>query len=140
MRKPSGEPDYFVIMMQDITERKRTEAALQESEERFRGTFEQAAVGICHTAADGRLLQVNDKLCDMLGYTRGELLAMNTQDIKPAEDRGMDVQRRAQLVSGETKTSTAERRCAQRRRRDLGEPDPHQSCATLPAARSMSSG
>ena len=107
LRKPNGEPDYFVIMMQDITDRK-------QAEERFRATFEQAAVGICHTAPDGRLLQVNEKLCDMLGYTRGELLAMTTYDITPAEDHGIDVKRRAQLVSGETKTYAAERRCVRK--------------------------
>ncbi|HEV2007407.1 MAG TPA: PAS domain S-box protein, partial [Burkholderiales bacterium] len=107
LRKPTGEPDYFVIMMQDITDRK-------EAEERFRATFEQAAVGIGHTAPDGRFLQVNQKLCDMLGYTRDELLAMTAVDLTPAEDRGIDAGRRAQLVSGETATYAVERRCVRK--------------------------
>ena len=47
----------------------------------FRATFEQAAVGIAHTDPDGRFLQVNQKLCDMLGYTRDELLAMTAIDV-----------------------------------------------------------
>ena len=47
---------------------------LQENEERFRATFEQAAVGIAHVAPDGRWLRVNQKLCDIVGYSREELL------------------------------------------------------------------
>ena len=52
----------------DIAERKRTEENLRESEERFRATFEQAAVGIGHVGADGKFLRVNDKLCQITGY------------------------------------------------------------------------
>ena len=47
---------------------------MRESEERFRWTFEQAAVGMAHASPQGKLLRVNQKLCDILGYTREELL------------------------------------------------------------------
>ncbi len=49
----------------------REQAALRESEERFRATFEQAAVGIAHVDPDGRFLRVNQKLCEILGYSAG---------------------------------------------------------------------
>src|SRR5258708_17583305 len=62
-------------------EQSRAEQALRESEERFRGTFENAAVGIAHVDVAGRFLRVNDKLCDIVGYTREELLAKTFQDI-----------------------------------------------------------
>ena len=58
----------------DITDLRRTEEALRESEERFRGTFENAAVGIAHLDLDGRFLRVNEKFCDIVGYPADELL------------------------------------------------------------------
>src|SRR3989442_47249 len=58
----------------EIAERKKAEEALRESEEKFRGTFENAAVGIAHKDAEGRLLRVNERYCNIVGYTREELL------------------------------------------------------------------
>jgi hypothetical protein len=55
-------------------EARAAEAALRESEERFRGTFEQAAVGMAHLTLGGHWIQVNQRLCDILLYTRDELL------------------------------------------------------------------
>jgi two-component system cell cycle sensor histidine kinase/response regulator CckA len=59
----------------DITERKRAEEALRESEERFRGVFENATIGLYRTTPDGRILMVNPALVHMLGYTSFEELA-----------------------------------------------------------------
>ena len=58
----------------------------QESEERFRTTFEQAAVGIAHVGLEGRWLRANPKLCEILGYAHDELLQLTFQDITYAED------------------------------------------------------
>ena len=55
--------------------------ALCDSEARFRGTFENAAVGMAHVALDGAWLAVNDRLCAITGYSRDELLARTFQDI-----------------------------------------------------------
>ncbi|WP_321908256.1 PAS domain S-box protein [Paraburkholderia sp. J11-2] len=68
----------------DITELKRAELALRVSEERFRGTFENAAVGIAHCGADGRFLRVNQRYCEIVGYTRDELLKMTFRDVTDA--------------------------------------------------------
>jgi two-component system sensor histidine kinase/response regulator len=65
---------FTVALARDTTDRKRAEEALRESEERFRGTFENAAVGIAHVDAAGRFLRVNEKFCGIVGYPREELL------------------------------------------------------------------
>src|SRR5260370_11038811 len=61
---------FSVALVRDITDRKRGEEALRESEERFRGTFENAAVRIRHVDAGGRWLLVNEKLCAILRHPR----------------------------------------------------------------------
>src|SRR5208337_470156 len=65
----------------DITDLKRAEEAVRESEERFRGTFENAAVGIAHKDLTGGFLLVNNTFCDIVGYTRDELLTRSWRDI-----------------------------------------------------------
>src|SRR6478609_5619319 len=65
----------------DITDLRQIEEALRASEERFRGTFENAAVGIAHRDATGRFLRVNEKFCAIVGYSREELLHKTLQDI-----------------------------------------------------------
>jgi PAS domain S-box-containing protein len=70
----------------DITERKRAEEALRESEERFRNAFDFAAIGMALVAPDGRFLRVNTSLCDMVGYSATELLASDFQSITHPDD------------------------------------------------------
>ena len=94
----------------DITERKRTEDALQESEERFRATFEQAAVGVSHVAPDGRWLRVNDKLCEIVGYGREELLGMRFRDITHPDDLDRDLEHVRRMLEGETDIYSTEKR------------------------------
>ena len=85
-------------------------AAFLESEERFRLTFEQAAVGIAHVAQDGHWLRVNQKLCDIVGYTRSELLQLTFQDISYPEDLDADMVKVQQMLAGEIPTYTIEKR------------------------------
>ncbi len=59
---------------QDITERKLAEQALRESEERYRNFVEHTLDGLMIHAFDGSILDVNSQACQMLGYTRGELI------------------------------------------------------------------
>ncbi|CAB1369153.1 EAL domain-containing protein [Denitratisoma oestradiolicum] len=59
---------------------------LRELESEFRQTFEQAAVGIAHLAPDGRWLRVNECLCNIIGYSRDELLSKTLQDIAHPDD------------------------------------------------------
>ncbi len=94
----------------EIEARQRTESALRESEGRFRATFENAAVGIAHVAPDGRWLQVNAVLCELTGYSRGELLNRTFGDITHPEDLQKDWDEARQLLAGEQETYSIEKR------------------------------
>ena len=65
----------------DITERKRAEEELRKSEERFRKIFDNIKDAIFVETPDGRILDVNKATCDLLGYTREELLSMRVGDV-----------------------------------------------------------
>jgi PAS domain S-box-containing protein len=65
----------------DITAAKRTEALIAASEERFRGLYENAPVAYHSLDAQGRFLEVNDRLCELTGYRRETLLACPFQDL-----------------------------------------------------------
>lgn len=97
---------YLGILFQ----RKKAEEALRESEERFRATFSQAAVGIAHVATDGRWLLVNQKLCDIVGYTHAELLERTFQDITFPDDLGADLEYVRQMLANEIQTYSLEKR------------------------------
>jgi PAS domain S-box-containing protein len=90
--------------------RKRADQALRESEETGRATFDQAAVGIAHVRIDGRWIRVNDKLCAIVGYPREELLRMTFQDITHPADLATDLDHVRQILSGEIKTYSMEKR------------------------------
>ena len=68
-----GEPVQVVSSVIDVTERRRAEAALRESEARFRAVFDHAAIGIARIDLDGHVIQTNPALCRMLGYEAWEL-------------------------------------------------------------------
>ena len=101
---------YFQSVVRDISERKQAEAALAERERRFRGTFEQAAVGIAHVAPDGHWLRVNDRLCTIVGYPRLELLQKTFQDITHPDDLDKDLSLMHQILSGQIQTFSIEKR------------------------------
>jgi PAS domain S-box-containing protein len=103
-------PTGAVATLTDITERRNTEAALRESEERFRATFEQAAVGMAHVAPDGRWLNLNQRLCDILGYSREELADKTFADITHPEDLEADLAQVRRLLQGETQRYSMEKR------------------------------
>jgi PAS domain S-box-containing protein len=99
-----------ISLAQDITERMRAEEALRESEGRFRGTFENAAVGIAHNDADGRFLRVNETFCANVGYSRDELLARTFQDITYPGDLMAELEKFIRLMSGQLSRYSLEKR------------------------------
>jgi PAS domain S-box-containing protein len=84
--------------------------ALEESEERFRATFDQAAVGVAHVAPDGHWLRVNGRLCSILGYSREELLQLRFHDVTYPDDLARDLELLDELVAGRTSHYQMEKR------------------------------
>ena len=105
-----GDHRYAVALARDITERKKAEDALRESEERFRGTFENAAVGIAECDVQGRFLRLNQKLCEIVGYDREELFQKAWQDITHPDDLAASLERFLPLLRGEQPGYSLEKR------------------------------
>ena len=76
-------------------------AVLATREELFRSTFEQAAVGIAHTSPHGVVLRVNQRFCDIIGYTREEILGRSYLEITHPDDAMGDVKHMKRQMSGE---------------------------------------
>lgn len=85
-----GHP-YMLGVFRDVTARKESLAALRFSEERFRSAMHNSGIGMAIVAPDGRWLEVNSALCDLLGYDAGELLAMDFQSITHPDDLEKDL-------------------------------------------------
>ncbi|HEY9695582.1 MAG TPA: PAS domain S-box protein [Oculatellaceae cyanobacterium] len=91
-------------------ERHHIEKAWQESENRFRATFEQAGVGIAHIGINGQWLRVNQKLCEIVGYTYQELRELTFQDITFLEDLDLDLKYFRQMLTNEISNYSIEKR------------------------------
>jgi PAS domain S-box-containing protein len=105
-----GSVQEWVGVHTDITDRIHAELALRESEARFRSTFEQAGVGIAHVGLSGRWLFVNDKICEITGYSEAELLTSNFQDITHPDDLPQDRENIRQILAGEIQVVKFEKR------------------------------
>jgi PAS domain S-box-containing protein len=88
VRDEQGNILYHEGTSQDITDRKKAEEALRESEERHRTILHAAIDGFCLVDMAGRLIQVNDAYCRMSGYSEQELLAMSLSDLETLEKLG----------------------------------------------------
>lgn len=118
VRHDHGQVALIILEGRDISARKQLEnelraskseletrvaertAELAEREIQFRTTFEQAAIGCCHVALDGRWLRMNQKLCMIVGYTHEELRQRTFQDITHPEDLAEDLAYVEQLLAG----------------------------------------
>src|ERR671921_1278031 len=110
IKDEEGNSLYWLGGQYDITEQKRTEEEFRKSEERFRATFEQAAVGIVQVGLDGEWLRVNDKFCDIVGYGREELGAVSVFELVSPEDFERDFDRGVSMLAGELRYYTEEKR------------------------------
>ncbi|MEP6572324.1 MAG: ATP-binding protein [Gemmatimonadota bacterium] len=101
------------------TERERASAALRDSEERFRATFAQAAVGLAHLGLDGRWLRVNPRLCQILGHDAAQLLDCTSQALTYAADLEADAEQSRRLLAGGVPTYALEKRYVDREGRTV---------------------
>ncbi|MGE0471287.1 MAG: PAS domain S-box protein [Nitrospira sp.] len=108
--KPLGISDLVAGVAEDITERKQAEEQLRESEERYRATFANAAVGIAHVGLDGRWLRFNEALCEITGFSRDELRHMTFDDVSHPEDLEADWSQARRVLAGEIQTYSMEKR------------------------------
>jgi PAS domain S-box-containing protein len=84
IKSPEGEPVESMVMLQDVTDLevlRRSQAQLRKSEERFRSIFENAGAAIATVSIEGNLLQVNEVMSGMLGFSREELVGMSISDL-----------------------------------------------------------
>jgi len=95
---PDGRWQAFA---RDISERKRIERTLQESEERFRLTFDEAPIGMALVALDGRFIRVNRALCEIVGYSSEALTGLSFYSITHPDDLDADREAARQFVRAE---------------------------------------
>jgi PAS domain S-box-containing protein len=94
--------DLFVLIMRDVTERRRVEAALRENEHRYRALFSKAMDGILLLDVQGNIVSVNDAFARMHGYGVDELLDMNLRDLDTPETRALLPERYARILARES--------------------------------------
>ncbi len=104
-------PGQFATIVVDITQRKRMEEELRESENRLRAIFDQAAVGVALlNTRTGQYVRVNQRYCDFLGYTIEEMLQKTLIDVTFHEDTQQNIEANAQLIDGSRKEFSYEKR------------------------------
>ena len=108
------EPPLFVSFVVDLSDQKRLERSLRESEQLFRATFEQAAVGMARVAPDGSWLDVNQRLCELVGYSREELAERTFQDLTYSDTLTADLASRRQMLTGERDHYETDKRYARK--------------------------
>ncbi|TGC11069.1 PAS domain S-box protein [Methanolobus halotolerans] len=94
----------------DITERKMADFRINESEERFRATFEQAAVGMCQATMEGDLVRVNQRFSNITGYPIEELMSINFKDITYPEDLPEELELVERIFQGKVNSYSVEKR------------------------------
>ena len=99
---------YSII--HDVTKREKAEAALKESEKKFRETFENATIGIVLTCIDGQLFDVNSALSEMFGYSKEELKSITFQDITCPDDLEISQNVVKSLIGGKNEKLRFEKR------------------------------
>jgi diguanylate cyclase (GGDEF)-like protein/PAS domain S-box-containing protein len=107
---PDGSVQGFFILVLDISERRALEVRLTESEARFSGAFQSAAIGMAIVSPEGRYIQVNAAMCRMLGYTADEFRGLSFQDITHPDDLGDDLALTNATLDGKRMIYTLEKR------------------------------
>ncbi|HWC26828.1 MAG TPA: SpoIIE family protein phosphatase [Solirubrobacteraceae bacterium] len=105
-----GDVDFYATIARDITRERAAEAALRESEERFRIAFEQAPIGVSLVDLEGRYVQVNDAYCEIVRRSREELLQIGPAAITHPDDVASTRDAMRLLISGAVPVHRFEKR------------------------------
>ena len=109
----SGRQVHFCVC-RDVTEAQRVQAALRESEARYRATFENSAVGIGESTLEGRWLSANPRLCEIAGLDHEAMLALDRLAPTHPDDRAAELAQQRQLLDGTLRTARLEKRYLRR--------------------------
>jgi PAS domain S-box-containing protein len=101
---------YSIGIDRDVTVQKHAEEALKKSEARFRSYFDLSSVGIAITSPSKTWDEVNDHLCEMLGYSREELLQKTWPELTHPDDLGANLEYFNQMMKGEIDTYSMDKR------------------------------
>lgn len=110
IRNEEGEAIRVIGAMQDVTNKKKLENELLQSEEQFKGAFEHSPVGMSIVDINGNYIEVNDRLCEMLGYSNQEMKLLTFQELTYHEDLKVDLDFKADLDSGKISNFSFEKR------------------------------
>ncbi|MHA6289237.1 PAS domain S-box protein [Maricaulis sp. CAU 1757] len=110
LRAHDSEVVGTIIEVRDLRPEKQAQAEREANQALIEATFENAAVGIGHVGEDGRWLRVNSRLCEIVGYSRDELLDLRSEDMTHPEDQDADRELFGQLTSGEIGSYSLEKR------------------------------
>jgi two-component system, sensor histidine kinase and response regulator len=110
LRDEHGEIVGATSIARDVTEQHRLEQELERSEARFRETFDEAPIGVALVGVNGRFLEVNRALCEILGHPADELLELTFQEITHPDDLDADLELVRQVLAGAIPTYHMEKR------------------------------
>lgn len=110
IRNRSGNLVAVIQSFQDITEHKRNEEKLINSEQILRAAFEQATFGIIHANLEGRFLRFNQKFCDIVGYSQKELSQLYIADLTHQDDMNKTLEFIEKILKEEIQTYAFEKR------------------------------
>jgi PAS domain S-box-containing protein len=110
LRDPAGNIIGVLGVYEDISDRKRMETELRDSEERFRTTFEQAPIGIVHTSPERRFLRVNPCFCRMVGYSAEELMGLSFTQITHQDNSEDNIHNLGLMLEGKVPNYVTDKR------------------------------
>jgi PAS domain S-box-containing protein len=119
IRDESERALYSLAMVEDISDRKESEEALRQSEERFRKIFEEGPLGMAIIGFNQRLIKVNHTLCQMLGFSETELMSQSFDMITHPEDTIKDSILAKQLYYGKIPQYQIEKRCIKKNKEEI---------------------
>tara|TARA_Y100001001_G_scaffold45949_1_gene41123 strand:- start:10193 stop:12937 length:2745 start_codon:yes stop_codon:yes gene_type:complete len=100
----------FASIGYDVTEERRVAEALRQEQDQFRSTLENSPIGIALVSPKGEWLHVNKALCNIVGYSTGELLQTDFQSITHPDDLDLDLKYVNEVLSGQRESYEMEKR------------------------------